>query len=206
MPTRSKVLGNGTIRGEETLRVPGGLKPLHAPLALAGRLMGILRTVSEITVLAMFHPREDFPLRRPVAFELVGEDHAGHVGEPLEEFTEELLGSPLVAPTLHEDIEDIAVLIHGSPEIMTFAMNCQNHLIQVPFVTRPRAPVTELIGVLLAKLAAPLPDRFIGHKDPTGKQQLFDIAIAQAEAVVQPDAVADNFSGKTMVFVAVRGG
>ncbi len=145
MPTRSKVLGNGTIRGEETLRVPGGLKPLHAPLALAGRLMGILRTVIEITVLAMFHPREDFPLRRPVAFELVGEDHAGHVGEPLEEFTEELLGSPLVAPTLHEDIEDIAVLIHGSPEIMTFAMNCQNHLIQVPFVTRPRAPVTELI-------------------------------------------------------------
>jgi hypothetical protein len=26
MPTRSKVLGNGTIRGEETLRVPGGLR------------------------------------------------------------------------------------------------------------------------------------------------------------------------------------
>ena len=169
MPTRSKVLGNRTIRGEEALRVPGGLKSLHAPLALAGRLMGVLRTVVEVAVLAMLHPREDFPLRCPVAFELVGDDHTGHVGEPLEEFPEELLGGLLVAPPLHEDIEDMAVLIHGSPEVMTFAINGQKHLIQVPFVTRPRAPVTELIGVLLAKLAAPLPDRFIGHEDPTGK-------------------------------------
>ena len=109
----------------------------------------------------MLHPREDCPLRRPVAFELVGDDHAGHVGEPLEELTEALLAGRLVAPPLHEEIEDIAVLIHGAPKVMTCAIHCQNHLSQVPLVTRPRAPVTEVIGVLLAKLAAPLPDRFI---------------------------------------------
>ena len=52
------------------------------------RLMRVLRTVVEIAVLAMLHPREDCPLRRPVAFELVGDDHVGHVGEPLEEFAQ----------------------------------------------------------------------------------------------------------------------
>jgi hypothetical protein len=75
----------------------------------------------------------------------------------------------MVSSKIHRIRYNQAVLIHGAPEVMTFAMNCQKHLIQVPFVTRPRAPVTEFIGVLLAKLAAPLPDRFIGHEDPTGK-------------------------------------
>jgi hypothetical protein len=206
MPTRSKVLGNGTIGGEEALRVPGGLKPLQAPLALAGRLVGVLRAVIEVAVLAMFHPRENLPLRRPVAFELVGDEHAGHVCEPLEEFAEEFLGGLLVAPTLHEDIEDVAVLIHGSPEVMRFAINGQKHLIQVPFVTRSRAPATQLIGVLLAELAAPLPDRFVRDKHATDKQQFFDITVAEAEAVVQPDVMTDNLGGKMMVFVALRSG
>ena len=36
---RSEVLGDGTIRGEEPLRMTRRLEPLHAPLPLAGRLM-----------------------------------------------------------------------------------------------------------------------------------------------------------------------
>ena len=38
-------MGNRTIRGEKALRVPGGLKPLHAPLALVGRLVAHCRRV-----------------------------------------------------------------------------------------------------------------------------------------------------------------
>ena len=44
-------------RGEEALRMPGGFKPLHPSLPLACRLVGILRAVVEIAVLAMFHTR-----------------------------------------------------------------------------------------------------------------------------------------------------
>ncbi len=57
MPTRAEVLGNRTIRGEEALRMPGGLKPLHPPLPLTGGLVRIFCAVVEIAVLAMFHPR-----------------------------------------------------------------------------------------------------------------------------------------------------
>jgi hypothetical protein len=35
-------------RGEETLRMPGGLEPLHAPLPLARRLMGVFSAVVEV--------------------------------------------------------------------------------------------------------------------------------------------------------------
>jgi hypothetical protein len=55
MPARSEVLPDGTRGREEALGVAGGLKPLHAPLALTRGLMRILCTVVEISVLAMFH-------------------------------------------------------------------------------------------------------------------------------------------------------
>ena len=74
MPTRSKVLGNRPIRGEKPLRVPGGLEPLHAPLPLAGGLVGVLRTVIEIPVLAVLNTRQNFPLRCAVAFEFISND------------------------------------------------------------------------------------------------------------------------------------
>jgi hypothetical protein len=38
MAARSEVLGDGTIRGQETLGLSRGLKPLHAPFPLAGGL------------------------------------------------------------------------------------------------------------------------------------------------------------------------
>jgi hypothetical protein len=57
MATRSKVVGAWSIRGEEAWCVPQGLKPLHAPLPLAGGLVGILQTILEIPVLAMFYIR-----------------------------------------------------------------------------------------------------------------------------------------------------
>jgi hypothetical protein len=50
---RVEVLGNRTIRGQESLSVPGGLDPLRASLLLPGGLVGIFRTVVERAVLPM---------------------------------------------------------------------------------------------------------------------------------------------------------
>ena len=53
MPSWPDLLGDGSIGGEEPLRVSRRLESLHAPLPLAGRLMGALHTVTEIAVLLM---------------------------------------------------------------------------------------------------------------------------------------------------------
>jgi hypothetical protein len=53
MPARAEVLGNRTIRGEKPLCLSWGLEPLHAPLPLAGGLVGVLRAVIEIAVLPL---------------------------------------------------------------------------------------------------------------------------------------------------------
>jgi hypothetical protein len=63
MPAEPEVLSDGTRSGKESLGVSGGLEPLHASLALPGRLVRVLCTVIEVAVLTMFHPGEDLPFR-----------------------------------------------------------------------------------------------------------------------------------------------
>jgi hypothetical protein len=104
---------------------------------------------------------------------------------------------------LHQNIEDIPVLIHRPPQIVAFAANGEKDLVQMPLVTRLRAPTAELMGIRLAELPAPLPDGFIGHNDAPGEQPLFDIAIAETEAEVQPDAMADDLNWEAVVLVPI---
>ena len=129
MPARPEVLGNRTIRREKPLCLAWGLEPLHAPLPLAGRLMGVLRSVIEISMLPVFDTGQALPLRRPIAFEFIGDEHPWDVLASFEELAEELLRRLLMAPTLREDIEDSAVLVHGPPQIGTFLVDRDKHLI-----------------------------------------------------------------------------
>jgi hypothetical protein len=203
VPSRSEVLGDRTIGGEEPLRMSWGLEALQAPLALAGGLMGVLRAVIEIAVLAMFRPRQDVPLRGPIPLQLVCDDDPRDILAALEQLAEELLSRVFIPPTLDQDIQDMTVLIHGPPQIVPLAIDREEHLVQVPCVTRSWAPATQLICILLPKFPAPLSDGFIRHTDPPCKQELFHVAVAQAEAVVEPDAMADDLGRETMVCVWV---
>jgi hypothetical protein len=115
------VLRHGAIRGEDAGRMPGGLTPLHPSLPLAGRLMRVLRAVIEVAVLAMCHTREDVLLGRAVAFQLIRDDHARDVRQPLEECAEARLRRVLVPPTVDEHIQPMAVLIHRPPQIVAGA-------------------------------------------------------------------------------------
>src|SRR5215813_685869 len=122
MPSRAKVLGDGAIRRQKSLGMPRGLEPLHAILTLPRGTMGVLTAVVEVTTLPVFDPRQDLPFRRAVALQLVGDDHPWHVLQSLEQLTKELLGCLLIPPALDQDIEDVVVLIDGSPEVMALAL------------------------------------------------------------------------------------
>src|SRR5262249_33170982 len=102
MASGAKVLGNGTIRGQESLGMPCGLEPLHAMLPLARRPMGVLTPVIERATLAMFHPGQDLPFYRAITLALVCDDHPWHVLQALEQLAKELLRRVLVAAALHQ--------------------------------------------------------------------------------------------------------
>jgi hypothetical protein len=145
-------------------------KPLHASLAVAGGLVGVLHTVIEIAMLAMFHPGEYCSLGGTVALQFIGNDHARHIQQSREELAEELLRGLLVPPAPHQDIQHISLLIDCPPQVVRLALNRQTHSIEVPLVPRSGTAAPELIGILLTKFAAPLTNGLIGHGYTTFQQ------------------------------------
>ena len=119
----------------------------------------------------------------------------------LEQLAEELLRRVLVPAALHQDIEDIAVLIHRPPQVMAFTIDGEEHLIQMPLVARPGRRRRSSLAYAWPNFRHHLADGFVGDDDPTGEQQLFDISIAEAEAEIEPDAVADDLGREAMVLI-----
>ena len=99
MPTWTEVLGDGANGREKPLGVARGLKPVHAPLALTGGLVRVLRTIIEIPMLAMFHSWEQLSLSCSIPLQFVGDDDPRYVGQPLEQLTEALVRGALIPPT-----------------------------------------------------------------------------------------------------------
>src|SRR5260370_8598460 len=112
----------------------------------------------------------------------------------------------LVASALHEDIQDVSILINSSPQIVGFAVDFQIHLVHMPCVSRFRTATAQLIGIHLPKFQAPLTHCFIRHHDSALCQKLFDIAKTEGETEIQPHCVADNFRWEAKAFVAWSSG
>jgi hypothetical protein len=170
MAAGAEVLRYGPIGGQEPLSVAGGLEPLQAPLALAGRLVRVLRAIIQTSVLPMFDPWKELTLGGSVALEFVGDDHARDVGQAFQQFAEELLRGPLIPPPLHQNIKHLAVLIDRPPEIVALSFDRQKHLVHMPLIAWLRTAAAQLVGILLAELAAPLADSFVRHDDSAFKQ------------------------------------
>src|SRR5919202_780845 len=201
MPAWSKVLGNGSICRQKTLRMAGRFDPLHPPLPLAGGLMRVLGTVVEVPMLAVLHSRQDLPLCSPITLQFIRNDHSGDILTAFEQLAEKLLRGLLIPAALHQNVEYVAVLIHCPPQVVAFFVNGNAHLIQVPFVTRTRTAPTQCLRIGLAALPAPFADGFVRDDDAADAQEFFYVAVTQREAKIQPDSVADDLPRKPMMFV-----
>jgi hypothetical protein len=107
----------------------------------------------------------------------------------------------LVASALHQDVEDVVVLVNGAPQIMARTLDGQKHLVQVPLVPGLGAPALRPIGVVLSKLPTPLADGFVGHGDTASEEEFLHIAVTQGEAIVEPDTMADDVDGEAVVLI-----
>jgi hypothetical protein len=87
---------------------------------------------------------------------------------------------------------------------MALTIDRQTHLVQVPFIPWPGTTAPELIGKILSKLPTPFAHHCMGHHDATGEQELFHIAIAEAETEIQPAPVADDLGWEAVILVSVR--
>jgi hypothetical protein len=104
---------------------------------------------------------------------------------------EALCGAPITT-RLDEDVDHIAVLVDGTPETLTPALDADEELIQVPRIAQSPFSPLQCPGVLGAGLPAPVTDALAGDGDSTLRQDILDVSEAEAEPVVQLDGVADD--------------
>ncbi len=98
-------------------------------------------------MLTIFYTRQEFSLGGTVTVQCVGDDHAGHVGEALEQLTKESLGGLLVPPALHESREEMSVLIDRAPAILALTPKGKKHFSHVPRVSGARLSSPKLIRI-----------------------------------------------------------
>jgi hypothetical protein len=64
----------------------------------------------------------------------------GTYRSPLSGRAEELLGGHSVSAGLDQDVEDVAVLVDGAPEVVVLSVYPDEHLVHMPLVTRSGPP------------------------------------------------------------------
>ena len=99
---------------------------------LARRLMRDFDTVVGVNLINMFDGRHDLSMSRSITTELVGKEPAGVAPLAFDQAAEEAYGRLFIASPLDQDINGIAILIDGPPEILLFPLNRDDHFIEVP--------------------------------------------------------------------------
>jgi len=107
--------------------------------------------------------------------------------------TEKAFGCTLLAAALHQNINNIAGLIHSAPEVKTLSLDGDKHFVAVSGVAETSLSLFEFSRMGQAELLAPLTNGFVVHCDASFGEQFFDFTETQGESMVLPGGMADNF-------------
>ena len=148
--------------------------------------------------------RHDRAVGRRVAAELVGNQASWSAPLSLQQLPEEPGGRAPIASRLDEDVNHVAVLVHGAPQILPSALDRHEQLIQIPGVAHSPASAPQPPRVVGSEGLAPLPDRLAVDGDPAFGEKILDIAKAEPKAMVEPDRVTDDLGREAVAVVAWR--
>ena len=77
--------------------------------------------------------------------------------------------------------------------------------IDVECVTVASVFTLQSAGINGSELDAPKADSFAADCDATFSEEIFDIAVAEIEAVVEPDGVTDDVRRESVAFICIHG-
>ena len=101
--------------------------------------MRVLRPVVFPKPLLMSTGQSQTSERAGVGAQLVGDQQFRYEALLLEQLTHQPQGRPTIAAALDQHVEDLALVIDGTPQIHSFAGDAHHHLVKMPAIARPRA-------------------------------------------------------------------
>ena len=135
----------------------------------------------------MNNARHHHSFRCSVAAQLVSNNDARSSSRGPQQLAKEPDGSKAISPGLYENVEHDTILIDSSPEIVSDAVDLEEHFIQMPLITGSSTSSSEAIGILFAEFVAPTPDRLVADEHSAGRHQFLHISKANTETEVEPN-------------------
>ena len=112
-------------------------------------------------------------------------------------------GGVAIPTRLAQDVDDLAILVDSPPEVQALAADRHEKFVQMPRIADGPRPTSESSRVGRTERLAPLADGLVRHRDAALGEEVFDVAEAEGESVLEPDRVADD-RGREPVAEIVR--
>ena len=145
--------------------------------------------------------RYEVTVRDVVAGELIGNDAARFCFGGLEDPSEEPFGCGPVAFLRQVDVDDLTVLVDGSPQVVLCAADFDEDFIDEERVTKACMAPAQSLRVFRAKLLAPVANGLVADGNTSFGQQILDVSCAEVEAVIKPHGVLDDLRRESVAFV-----
>jgi hypothetical protein len=115
--------------------------------------------------------------------------------------SKESFRAALVTVRLNQNVDHVAVLIHGTPEILLLPVDSNEDFVQVPDIAEAALTPLQFSGIVRTELLTPESNRFIRNCNSAFGQKILDVSEAQAESMVNPDGIADDFWRETVTVI-----
>ena len=103
---------------------------------------------------------------------------------------------------MDEDVENVAVFVHGAPQVLLLPLDVHEQLVEMPRIPLSTARAAQPPRIDGTESPTPLADSFVGDGDAALGEQILHIPEAEAEAVVEPDGVTDNVGREAVAVIA----
>src|SRR5262245_48714713 len=115
------------------------------------------------SVLLVRNAGQQLPAGLPVAGECIRHQFMRNIPQLLQELAQEAEAGGIVPSFLHQDIQDLTILIDGPPQIVTLAIDRDEHLVHTPRVAQRPLTMASALREGVAKAETPQPDGFITY-------------------------------------------
>src|SRR6266404_2650340 len=113
-----------------------------------------------------------------VGAQLVGRHSRRREALLAEQLAHQLDGRRAVSTTLDQDLEDLALVVDGTPQIHALARDPDDHFIEMPAIARSRTAPSQTASDRRSEFEHPTANALVGDVESTLGKQLLDIAIA----------------------------